>query len=58
MCEIIKFCRSFDGTNMTINQIRDKARALGWPGLRISAPYFVKTGQIKVERMTKREVSL
>ena len=51
---ILKFKREFDATNMTIEQIKAKARELGWPGLRIDANRFHETGVVMVSRMSRK----
>lgn len=52
--KIIPFDREFDGTDMTIEQIRAEARERGWPGIRIDAVRFNTGGKLIVERMPRR----
>ena len=52
--EIIAFDSAFDGTEMTIEQIRAEARKRGWPGIRIDGRRFNETGILTVHRMSRR----
>ena len=54
IAEIIALDRTFDATSMTIEEIRREARERGWPGLRIDAEEFNKTGKLIVERMSRK----
>ena len=52
--KIIAFDRAFDGSGMTIEQIRQEARKRGWPGIRIDAVKFIETDKLIVERMSQK----
>ena len=54
MNNVIPFVRSFNATHMTQYQIRDRARELGWPGIRIDTSRFNETGILIVERMSRK----
>lgn len=54
MNNVIPFVRSFVGTHMSQYEIRDRARELGWPGIRIDARQFNDTGILIVERMSQK----
>lgn len=41
--------------NMTIEQIRERCRQMGWPGMRIDWPEFDRTGILVIYRMTKKD---
>jgi len=54
MAEILEFSGSFDATDLTIKQIRQKCRDMNWPGFRINAEGFMNTDRLIVERMSKK----
>jgi hypothetical protein len=54
---VVTFDQSFDGTDMTIEEIKMEARMRGWPGMRIDGVKFNETGILTVMRMSEKRVS-
>lgn len=53
--DVLEFHREFDATDMTCEQIKMKAREMGWPGIRIDGDKFNRGGKLIVERMSKKD---
>ncbi len=52
---IIPLDREFIATDMTLNEIREKARGMGWPGIHICSEKWLATGILVVERLTRKK---
>lgn len=55
MSNVIKFERMFVATDMTVTEIREKARGMGWPGIHICSEKWLATGILVVERLTRKD---
>lgn len=54
--EILPFDVEFDASDMNVDQIRRKARELGWPGVHIDVHRMLKgDGRTIVRRLSRRE---
>ena len=55
--EIIAFDSAFDGSHMTIEEVRQEARNRGWAGIQIDVPEFNATGVLMVRRLSSAHVA-
>lgn len=53
MDNVIPFDVEFDGTDMTVSEIQEKARSKGWPGLHIDMSKWHDGGPLPIKRMTE-----
>lgn len=54
MSNVLPFERAFVATDMTIDEIREKAREKGWPGVHIDMDGYLATGVLMVKRLTRK----
>jgi len=55
MSNILPFERAFIATDMTVDEIRQTARAKSWPGIHICSEQWLATGILVVERLTRKK---
>ena len=56
MSNVIPFDVEFDGTDMSVDQVREKARSKGWPGVHIDMDGLLATGTLMIRRLTRSAV--
>lgn len=52
MSNVIPFDVTFDATDMTHNELREKVREKGWPGCHLDIAGWRRTGILLVKRLT------
>lgn len=55
MDNVVQFTHKFDATDMTYEQMKQRARDLGWVGIRIIAKDVIETDRVIVRRISRKD---